>query len=171
MKIIFKSLDELRPYEKNARVHSKKQIERIANSIKEFGFTNPVLIDKTGLVIAGHGRLEAAKILELKEVPTISLDSLTPQQVQAYILADNRLAELSEWDPILLEEELKTLKAENFDWSLIGFENFKLNKEEFSDKELIENKCLLMIECISEFELQNIFEEMKERGFKCKLID
>lgn len=147
MQIVFKNLNELRPYEKNARVHSKKQIERIVNSIKEFGFTNPILIDKTGLIIAGHGRLEAAKILDLKEVPTIALENLTQQQIQAYILADNRIAELSEWDNDLLSVELKDLLSADFDLSLIGFENFKFDVEKSPADEAIptnvETRCKL----------------------------
>jgi ParB/RepB/Spo0J family partition protein len=103
------SLDQLKPYEKNARIHSKKQIERIAASIKEFGFLVPVLITQDYRVIAGHGRLSAAKHLRLKTIPTLTrINHLTQEQINAYTLADNRLAELSEWDEQLLHEELKS---------------------------------------------------------------
>ncbi|EWS54897.1 DNA methyltransferase [Methylibium sp. T29] len=114
----------LRPYERNARKHSKKQIRLIARSIEEFGFTNPLLIDRDGMVVAGHGRLEAAKVLGLTEVPTVRLDHFTPEQIRAYVIADNRLAEQSGWDTQLLTMELGELAklGGNFDIRLTGFD-------------------------------------------------
>ena len=88
----------LKPYARNPRTHSPKQIQQIANSIREFGFTNPVLIDADGGVIAGHGRIEAAKALGIKQVPTLRLDRMTDAQKRAYIIADNKLAENAGWD-------------------------------------------------------------------------
>ena len=93
--VIYKPPTVLTPYPRNARTHSKRQIRQIADSIKAFGFTNPILTDANGRIIAGHGRVEAAKLLRIKEVPTIRLENLTEDQVRAYILADNRLAELA----------------------------------------------------------------------------
>mgnify|MGYP003666053604 FL=1 len=95
-------LDALTPCARNARTHSKKQIRQIADSIEEFGFTNPVLVDKDGGVIAGHGRIEAARLLEMETVPTLCLADLTQAQIKAYIIADNRLAELAGWDREIL---------------------------------------------------------------------
>ena len=89
----------LTPNERNARTHSKKQIRQIADSIKEFGFTNPVLIDGEGGIIAGHGRVEAAKLLGQETVPVIHLNDLTEEQIRAYAIADNKLAENAGWDP------------------------------------------------------------------------
>ncbi len=100
-------LSDIKPYEKNAKKHPKKQVEQVANSIKEFGFNQPVVVDKNGVLIVGHGRLEAAKLLGLEEIPTITVD-LTEEQAKAYRLADNKLNE-SEWDMSLVIEELKEL--------------------------------------------------------------
>ena len=86
-------LDQLTPYAKNARTHSKKQIRQIADSIERFGFTNPVLIDATNQIIAGHGRVQAAKLLGLTEVPTLRIEHLSDTEKRAYVIADNRLAE------------------------------------------------------------------------------
>jgi len=108
----------------NARTHSKHQIRQIADSIRAFGFTNPVLLDKNGTVIAGHGRLEAAKSLGILEVPTIRLQELSPDQVRAYVIADNRLAELAGWDESILAIELQHLLTieGDFDVTVTGFE-------------------------------------------------
>ena len=98
LKIIARDIKDLKPYERNARQHSAKQIGQIAGSISAFGFNNPILIDKKNMIIAGHGRWEAAKKLGMKEVPTLCLDHLIEDEVRAYILADNKLAELAGWD-------------------------------------------------------------------------
>ena len=120
-RIAWKSPDDLRPYARNARVHSKKQIGQIAESIKRFGFTNPILVDEKSNVIAGHGRLAAALELGMAEVPTIKLSHLTEKERQAYILADNKLAENAAWDNELLALELSDLSELDFDLSLTGF--------------------------------------------------
>lgn len=112
------NISNIKPYPKNAKKHPKKQIEQVANSIKEFGFNQPIVLDKDNVVIVGHGRLEAAKLLGLKDVPTITLD-LTKERANAYRLADNKLNE-SEWDMGLVIEELKELSAEMLD--LTGFD-------------------------------------------------
>src|SRR6185312_16411870 len=113
---------ELIPYARNARTHSDAQVAQIAASIREFGFTNPVLVDGEHGVIAGHGRLLAARKLGMAEVPTIELSHLTPAQKRAYILADNRLALSAGWDPDLLRIELGDLQADGFDLNLTGFD-------------------------------------------------
>ena len=113
----------LKPYPRNARTHSKKQIHQIAASIKSFGFNNPILIDQYNKVIAGHGRLEAAKHLGIKTVPTVLLDHMSESQKKAYIIADNRLAELAEWDNEILAIELQhLLEVDDLDIEVIGFE-------------------------------------------------
>ncbi len=126
--IELKSVDELIPYSKNARTHSEEQVAQIAASIIEFGFTNPVLIDGSKGIIAGHGRLMAAKKLGLKEVPVVILDHLSETQKKAYIIADNKLAENASWDEEILASELADLKDENFNLDLIGFEDQELEK-------------------------------------------
>lgn len=105
----FKNITSLRPYERNARVHSKKQISQIAKSIKTFGFLNPIVIDAAGTIIAGHGRFEAAKLLGLRVVPMILAEHLTEAQKRAYALADNKIAENATWDKSLLKIELSEL--------------------------------------------------------------
>src|SRR5438067_3847558 len=100
--VVHQPIDMLKPDQGNPRKHSKKQIGQIARSIKEFGFNSPILIDADLRVIAGHGRLLAARQLGLPEVPTIALEHLTPEQAKAFAVADNRLAELSRWDNPLL---------------------------------------------------------------------
>jgi ParB-like chromosome segregation protein Spo0J len=112
----------LRPYSANARTHSPKQIRQIARSIKLFGFNNPVLIDDDDLIIAGHGRLEAAKQLNLKTVPCVRLSHLSEADKRAYVLADNRLAEKAGWDNETLAIELQHLVDVGFDLDSIGFE-------------------------------------------------
>jgi len=126
--IELKKVDELIPYGKNARLHSEAQVAQIAASIIEFGFTNPVLIDGEKGIIAGHGRLMAAKKLGLKEVPVVVLDHLSETQKKAYIIADNKLAENAGWDEEILASELADLKNEDFNLDLIGFEDQELEK-------------------------------------------
>ena len=113
---------QLTPYSNNARTHSKKQIRQIAESIRRFGFTNPVLIDDNGQIIAGHGRVEAAKLIGLATLPVIRLSHLSPAEKRAYILADNRLAEKAGWDREILAIELQELIDLDFDVELTGFE-------------------------------------------------
>ncbi len=117
-----KKIDALVPYAKNSRTHSPEQIEKIAASIREFGFTNPVLIDADGGIIAGHGRVAAAKFLGMESVPCIILDHLTDAQKRAYIIADNRLALDAGWDEETLSTELRELLAQEFDLGLTGFD-------------------------------------------------
>lgn len=111
------------PYINNARTHDEAQVKQIASSIKEFGFNNPVLIDENCSIIAGHGRLQAAQLLGLKEVPIIELSHLTEVQKKAYILADNRMALNAGWDVELLKLELEGLDDLDFDLSLTGFDD------------------------------------------------
>jgi ParB-like chromosome segregation protein Spo0J len=119
-------VDALIPFARNARTHSDEQVKQIAASIREFGFNNPILIRDDLTVIAGHGRLAAAKVLGLKEVPTISLAHLTPLQVRAYVLADNKLALNAGWDDEMLALELQELALEGFDVALTGFDEVEI---------------------------------------------
>lgn len=119
-------VDRLQPYERNARTHDAAQVTKIASSITEFGFTNPILVDSADGIIAGHGRLMAAKELGLAEVPVIVLDHLTDAQRRAYILADNRLALDAGWDNDMLAAELEALQADGFDLGLTGFNDDEL---------------------------------------------
>jgi DNA modification methylase len=119
-------LDRVLPYERNARTHSETQVAQIAGSIAEFGFVNPVLIDQHGILIAGHGRMMAARKLGLTEVPVVRLEHLTDAQRRALTLADNRIAEAAGWDEKLLAEELARLSDEDFKLDLLGFDDAEL---------------------------------------------
>ena len=120
--IEMRALGSLRPYAGNARTHSPKQIRQIADSIRRFGFVNPVLVDAAGEIIAGHGRVTAAELLGLTEVPVLSITHLSPAEKRAYVLADNRLAENAGWDREILAIELQALIDFDFEVDLIGFE-------------------------------------------------
>jgi len=115
-------ISKLIPYVNNARTHSAEQITKLRSSLREFGFINPVIIDSDYNVIAGHGRIEAAKLENIKEVPCVLVDYLTPAQKRAYIIADNRMAMDAGWDEELLKIEIEALQAEAFDIDLTGFE-------------------------------------------------
>ena len=127
LNIVYKPIKELKPYKKNAKKHSKEQVEQIANSIKEFGFTQPVIIDKHNSVVAGHGRILGAKKAGLKQVPTVCLEDLTEEQIKAYRLVDNKLNE-SEWDTDLLKQSLDEIAE--MDMEVFGFAMDSLADEE-----------------------------------------
>lgn len=122
LQITYRQIESLIPYDRNSRTHSDAQVAQIAASIKEFGWTNPVLIDAEGGIIAGHGRIMAGRKLGITEAPCIVLDGLTEAQRRAYVIADNKLALNAGWDIDLLKIELKDLDAEKFDLTLTGFE-------------------------------------------------
>src|SRR5262245_37154165 len=121
------AVEMLRPYERNARTHSNRQIRQIAKSIQRFGFCNPVLIDDQGQIIAGHGRVAAAKLLGIKQVPTVKLAHLSEAEKRAYVLADNRLAEKAGWDRKMLAIELQGLIDLQFEVELTGFETAEID--------------------------------------------
>ena len=137
MEVTNKHIDLLIPYAKNARVHDDAQIAQLAGSIKEFGFNNPILIDKDNGIIAGHGRVMAARKLGLTEVPTILLDHLNETQRKAYILADNRIAINSTWDNEMLSLELMDIK-DDVSLAMLGFNVDELDAllKEISSTEL-----------------------------------
>ena len=166
-------------YINNARTHSESQINQIAASIKEFGFRNPILIDGDNGIIAGHGRVMAAKKLGLTTIPYIDCSDLTEAQKKAYIIADNKIALNAGWDEELLKLELEDIEVSDIDMELLGFSDEELKRligVEDADTEEGEitddgNRNLLLVEFINESELQKIFEELKERGFECKIMN
>ena len=127
MEIKLVSIETLKPYTNNAR-NNEKAVDVVAKSIQEFGFKNPILIDNSNEIIAGHTRLLAAKKLGLTEVPTIKVDDLTPEQVKAFRIADNKTAEYAEWNFELLAQELEELKIADYDLSLTGFDMSEAEK-------------------------------------------
>lgn len=169
LNIIYKNIKELKPYKKNAKKHPKEQVEQIANSIKEFGFTQPVIIDKNNCVVAGHGRILGAKKAGLKQVPTVTLEELTEEQIKAYRLADNKLNE-SDWDYSLLDEELEDL-IDDIDMELFGFGTNMSDEElERAIKEVkfkTKEKHLVIVPCKSEKETIKVQKEIERLGYKC----
>jgi DNA modification methylase len=128
LKIRYNAPSQLRPRANNPRTHTAKQIKQIAASITEFGFINPVLVDGANGIVAGHARAEAAKLLGMNDVPTVRVDHLSPAQIRAYVIADNRLAENAGWDRSLLALELQELSVDlNFDVTVTGFETAEID--------------------------------------------
>jgi ParB-like chromosome segregation protein Spo0J len=121
MQIETLAIETLKPYAQNARTHSKRQIAQIARSIRRFGFCNPVLVDDANQIMAGHGRVSAAKTLGIEQVPIVRLSHLSDAEKRAYILADNRLAEKAGWDREILAIELQALVSLDFEVELTGF--------------------------------------------------
>ncbi len=176
--IVEKNIEDLIPYVRNARIHTSEQVTRIAASIKEFGFINPVLIDKNNGIIAGHGRVEAAKKLNMETVPCIFVEHLTETQKRAYILADNKLALDSGWDEEMLKIELEELSESNFD---IDFLNFDIDLNKDAELEISENTTPekeiaykeqygVIVMCKDEQEQEKIYDELSERGYDCKVV-
>jgi hypothetical protein len=131
-------IDRLRPYERNPRTHSEAQVDQIAASMVEFGWTNPILIDENAGILAGHGRLLAARKLGLAEVPVIRFEHLSEAQKRAYLIADNQLALQAGWSEELLAQELAWLRDESFDLDLVGFGwGFSTNQDFNGDIALI----------------------------------
>ena len=126
LEVKYRKAVDLIPYINNSRTHSEEQVNQVAASIKEFGFTNPILLDDSGGIIAGHGRLLAAKKLSLSEVPTITLSNLSEAQKKAYVIADNKLALNAGWDDEMLKLEITQLDEMEFDLKLIGFDSDEL---------------------------------------------
>lgn len=167
--------DLLVPYANNARTHSPTQIDKIAASIREFGFTNPVLIRADRGIIAGHGRVIAAFQLGLAEVPVIELAHLTPAQARAYILADNRLALDAGWDDDLVRFELTGLRDAEFDLSLTGFSDAEIAKLLGSPAELSGKAALgdglqyqVVVDCENEADQAEVLRKIKEDGRSCR---
>lgn len=176
-------VEDLIPYVNNARSHSDAQVTQIAASIREFGWTNPILTDGANGIIAGHGRLMAAKKLKLEKVPVIELSHLTDVQKRAYVLADNKLALISGWDENLLGFELNALKLEEFDMDLLGFTSEEIvqftgaedpeeddgSEAEDDGIEYKENFAVL-VECVDESHQAEVYERLSAEGFRCKVL-
>ena len=157
LNIVYRQIKDLKPYKKNAKKHNKEQVEWIANSIKEFGFTQPVIVDKNNEVVAGHGRILGAKKAGLKSVPTVCLEDLTEEQIKAYRLVDNKLNE-SEWDYNLLDEELENL-TEDIDMNLFGFDLTEEIEQE-------ETKKKVEFEIKEKYEVHIICKRSSGRGWR-----
>ena len=175
MEIVMKTLKEIMPYEKNPRKNDDA-VKYVAESIKEFGFKVPIVIDSDGVIVAGHTRYKAAKKLKLDAVPCIVADDLTEEQIKAFRLADNKVAEKAEWDFALLNEELDDLF--DFDMDLFGFGDDDEEDDE-EERPAVERDDLsgqvgevyqIVIECASEAEQEQLFYRFTEEGLKCRTL-
>lgn len=180
--IVSRKVEDLIPYARNSRTHSDAQVAQIAASVREFGWTNPVLVDGENGIIAGHGRVLAARKLGMAEVPCIELAGLSDTQRRAYIIADNKLALNAGWDDELLAVELGELNAAEFDMALIGFDAGELSAAMGLDEELdgeapkidegidYKEKFAIIVDCADEAEQQATFERLDSMGFTCKVL-
>ena len=135
MQIKLAEISNIKPYENNPRKLSEQAIEKVAMSLKEYGFRQPIVVDKDMVIVAGHTRFRASKKLGLKQVPISVIDNLSEEQINAYRIADNRTAEESEWDNELLKMEIKELEAKDFKLDLLGFNDEQLNNILFEEKQ------------------------------------
>lgn len=166
MQIVNKPTAELKPYDKNAKKHDKKQIANVAESIKQFGFVQPIVLDKGNNVIIGHCRLEAAKKLHLDEVPCVMADDLTDEQVKKLRFLDNKLNE-SDWDIDLIAEEIADLDFDGFD---VDWELFEDERTEIERKEIILNENIsVIVECENDEEAETIFNKLSNEGYVCRI--
>lgn len=165
------SLTLLKPYERNAKIHGEAQIEKLMDSINEFGFLSPCLIERdTFNIIAGHGRVEAAKRLGMEKVPCVFVEDITEAQRRAYILADNRLTELGEWDMDMVNFELGELDDMGFDVSLTGFQ-LNVDDYEATERESVafHDSLSVVVSCETEEDAEMIYNELTDRGYKCRI--
>jgi ParB-like chromosome segregation protein Spo0J len=177
MKVEQKLISEIIPYARNPR-KNQEAVAKVAGSLKEFGWKQPIVIDAENVVIAGHTRLMAAQSLGMETVPVLIADDLTANQVKAYRLADNRVSEESEWDNDLLGLELKDLMDDDFDIALTGFDVDDIQSlfdEEQDDDTLPEQKDLqatfeVAVECKNETEQETVFNLLTEKGYSCRIL-
>lgn len=173
--IVQRSVSDLKRDPRNARTHSPEQIEKLAGEIRAHGFTQPLLIDSKGRIIAGHGRLEAALVLGLREVPCIVLPHLNATQTRAVILADNRLAELAGWDDEILKAELDALAAVGVDLGDLGWDEDDLAdlesrlkpEPDAGDDEEPPKSFDVIVSCNSGQVKRSVMKLLKSKGFAC----
>ena len=175
-------VEKLVPYAKNSRTHSEEQVAQLAASIREWGFTTAVLVDESGSIIAGHGRVMAARKLGLESLPVMVAAGWTDAQKRAYVIADNKLALNAGWDNELLALELTELNDDDFDMALLGFSADELTTAMGLDEELdgeapkidegidYKEKFAIIVDCADEAEQQATFERLDSMGFTCKVL-
>ena len=165
MNIEWKTLEEIRPYEKNPRKNDEA-VQYVAKSIKEFGWKQPIVIDKDGVIIAGHTRYKAAKELGLEKVPVITADDLTEEQVKAYRLADNKTGEFAQWDMDLLNQELNDILE--LDMDEFGFlDEDEEERIDISDKVVTDEYELIVSG--AEDALQELYDRLISEGYTCRI--
>lgn len=160
-------IKSIRPYEKNPR-RNDEAVDAVAASIREFGWQQPIVVDKDGVIIAGHTRYKAAKKLKCDAVPVVVADDLTEDQVKAYRLADNKTGELAEWDTALLDEELAELA--DFDMLQFGFLDDEENVEPKQREEASYHENVsVVVECENDAEAERVFLQLQSEGYKCHI--
>lgn len=173
MQIINMRVDELRAYDKNPR-RNDDAVEYVANSIREFGFKVPVVIDNNNTIVCGHTRVKAAVKLGMGEVPCIVADDLTPAQIKAFRLADNKVGELALWDWDLLSDEMEELDELGVDMSDFGFLSLDDEEEpEEAPKDLsgeVKDVFEVIIECGSELEQESVYYKLTQEGYQCRVL-
>lgn len=181
LELRYQPVERLIPYARNARTHSETQVAEIAGSMVEFGFTNPILVDEEGGIIAGHGRVLAARQLGMVEVPTITLRGLSKAQRRAYVLADNKLALNAGWNEELLALELQDLRDAGYNLALTGFGEqevaaiLKVAADGPADP-LGENgfkhtgQFGVIVTAVDEAEQERIYDELTGQGYECKVV-
>lgn len=168
MQVVEKKIAQIKPYEKNPRKNDNA-VDAVANSILQFGFKVPVVIDKDGVIVCGHTRYKAAKKLGLEKVPCVVADDLTDEQIKAYRLADNKVAELAEWDIDLLGCELGDIF--DIDMSDFGFEEEEdtpPEREDLSGK--VGETYEVIVECVNEIEQEQIYNKLIGDGYSCRVL-
>ena len=182
--IVLQPVEVLIPYARNSRTHSDEQIAQIAASIREFGFTNPVLVDNGGGIVAGHGRVMAARQLGMAEVPTVNVGWLNEQQRRAYVIADNQLALNAGWDDEALAAELSALDDSGFDVGLVGFSDADMERllgltdsnetggqAGNSDTGInYQEKFAVLVDCKNEDHQAQVYESLTAAGYVCKVL-
>lgn len=169
------TLEKLVPYANNAKIHGPEQIEKLKASIEEFGFLSPCLIDSDFNIIAGHGRVMAAKELGIMTVPCVFVEGLTDAQRRAYILADNRIGELATWDMDLAVSELGRLLDEDFNIDLTGFElpeeKVDIGPADYGKTNFnYESQYGVIVTCETEQEQEEIYNRLSSEGYTCKVV-
>lgn len=168
MEIVYKKVNDLTPYENNPRINDEA-VEYVKNSIKQFGFKVPIVIDKNNVIVAGHTRLKASLELNLEEVPCIIADDLSEEQIKAFRLADNKVAEKSMWDYSKLDEELDNIL--NIDMSMFDFNintnDVEIERIDLSNKKF--EKYEIIIACQNEIELEEKYNKLVKEGYICTI--
>ena len=164
-------IKEIIPYERNNRVHSDQQIDRIANSLHDFGFNQPIVVDEANVILVGHGRLFASLKLGLKDVPVYKLGGLTPAQKKAYRILDNKLQNDSTWNVENLPLELQELRELGFNFEKFGLEELEFPVDD--DTSAVEDpirQYMILIECVDELSQTHIYDKLQAEGITCKII-
>ena len=184
IEINYRDIGTLSPRSANPRTHSDEQIAQIQNAIRSFGWTNPILIDPWGEIIAGHGRFEAAKRLGLETVPTITLEGLSESEIRALVIADNKIPLSAEWDPEILRSELQALEAEGFGADAVGFSEAELRAilgdapemdedprtEPSAESKLGDLVYRVIVTCPNEQKQAEVHDRLQLEGLPCQML-